>query len=136
MKFTPEMIEEDNRRWHARNIAVEMRYCSNYMKDRKDMTNLDIRFYAYLFRKGAELLEAQEPIESRLHLCDSCAKVYPECDSVHDGVAFGSGVGNDNVIGCTAYVNRWEAQEPCADAEHDKYCRICGRAVNWDDSGC
>ena len=53
------------------------------------------------------LLKAQEPIEARLHLCESCAKEYPECDATVDGIKFGSGVGNDNIIGCTAYVNRW-----------------------------
>ena len=53
------------------------------------------------------LLKAQEPIEARLHLCESCAKKYPECDAMIDGIEFGSGVGNDNIIGCTAYVNRW-----------------------------
>lgn len=56
------------------------------------------------------LLKAQEPIEARLHLCESCAKEYPECDATVDGIEFGSGVGNDNVIGCMAYVNRWKAR--------------------------
>ena len=58
------------------------------------------------------LLEEQKPIEVRLHLCESCAKEYPECDANADGIKFGCGIGNDNVIGCTAYVNRWKAQEP------------------------
>ncbi len=58
------------------------------------------------------LLKAQEPIEARLHLCESCTKLYPECDATADGIEFGCGVGNDNVIGCMAYVNRWKAQEP------------------------
>ena len=62
-------------------------------------------------------LKAQEPIEARLHLCDSCKKQYPECDATKDGVAFGSGTGNDNIVGCTAYVNRWKAQEPTSTPE-------------------
>jgi hypothetical protein len=102
------------------------------------------------------LLKAQEPIEARLHLCDSCTKLYPECDATADGIEFGCGFGNDNIIGCTAYENRWKAQEPveptiggdadgpcgnwwyqcgkCKEAMdyHDRYCRNCGQAVKWD----
>lgn len=58
------------------------------------------------------LSKAQEPIETRLHLCESCTKKYPECDATADGVEFGNGTGNDNIIGCTAYTNRWKAQKP------------------------
>lgn len=56
------------------------------------------------------LLKERETIEERLHLCESCTKKYPECDATKDGIEFGSGIGNDNIIGCTAYVNRWKAQ--------------------------
>lgn len=62
--------------------------------------------------KNTMALKKKTPIEKRLHLCESCSKDYPECDATFDGIKFGSGVGNDNVIGCTAYVNRWKAQEP------------------------
>ena len=60
MKITPEMIAEDERRWYARDVITELGYCGNYMRDRKDMTNLDIRFYAYLMRKAHDMLKAQE----------------------------------------------------------------------------
>ena len=56
------------------------------------------------------LFKAQEPIEARLHLCESCAKECPECDATVDGIEFGGGVGNDNIVGCTAYVNRWTSR--------------------------
>ena len=95
------------------------------------------------------LLKAQEPIEARLNLCESCAKEYPECDATIDGMEFGCGVGNDNIIGCTAYVNRWKIQEPVEPIENagfyycgackyaftsarQKYCSDCGRAVKWE----
>lgn len=65
-----------------------------------------------LLCEALALLKEQQPIEARLHLCESCAKEYPECDATADGIEFGSGVGNDNIIGCTAYVNRWKAQQP------------------------
>lgn len=68
-------------------------------------------------RDALALLKAQEPIEARLHLCESCTKEYPECDATVDGVKFGSGVGNDNIIGCTAYVNRWTSRPTDAQRE-------------------
>jgi len=74
MKFTKEMIAEDEKRWHSRDIKVELGYCSNYMRDRKDMTNLDIRFYAYIMRKALELLKAQESIANEPH--GQWVKVY------------------------------------------------------------
>lgn len=61
MKITPEMIAEDERRWCARNVITELGYCGNYMRDRKDMTNLDIRFYAYIMRKAHDMLKNREP---------------------------------------------------------------------------
>ena len=65
------------------------------------------------------LLKAQEPIEARLHLCKSCTKEFPECEATVDDIEFGCGVGNDNIIGCLAYVNRWKAQEPRLVTESD-----------------
>lgn len=103
-----------------------------------------------------EALKAQEPIEARLNLCESCAKEYAECEADKTDLVYGSGVGNDNIIGCSWYANRWKAQEPVkpsidsdADGMHgnwwytcgvcheqidrdDKYCRWCGRAVKWN----
>lgn len=55
------MINEDEKRWHARNIVTELGYCGNYMRDRKTMTNMDIRFYAYIMRKAYYMLKEQEP---------------------------------------------------------------------------
>jgi len=60
MKFTEEMRNEDEKRWHARDIVTELGYCGNYMRDRKDMTNNDIRFYAYIMRKAHDMLKEQE----------------------------------------------------------------------------
>lgn len=61
MNITPEMMVEDEQRWHARDVITELGYCGNYMRDRKNMTNLDIRFYAYIMRKAHDMLKAQEP---------------------------------------------------------------------------
>lgn len=72
-----------------------------------------------ILKDALTLLKAQESIEARLHLCDSCTKLYPECDATADGIEFGCGFGNDNIIGCTAYENRWKAQEPRLVTESD-----------------
>lgn len=113
-----------------------------------------------ILRDAIALLKAQEPIEALLHLCESCTNEYPECEATIDGIEFGCGVGNDNIIGCTAYVNRWKAQEavkPEVDVdewrcgkcghplEHQEmlgsnilfheqyaYCPNCGRKVKWE----
>ena len=98
------------------------------------------------------LLKAQEPIEARLNLCESCTKEYPECDATIGGMEFGCGVGNDNIIGCTAYANRWKAQEPrlmtleevCDEAEYmylEKHSETgsdlygCAIRGDWDGYG-
>ncbi len=38
-----------------------------------------------------------------IHLCDSCKKSYPECDSTSKDVIFGTGIGNDNICVCLCY---------------------------------
>lgn len=63
MRFTEEMINEDEKRWHARDIVTELGYCGNYMRDRKNMTNMDIRFYAYIMRKAYYMLKEQEAVK-------------------------------------------------------------------------
>ena len=83
-----------------------------------------------------EALKAQEPIEARLNLCESCAKEYAECEADKTDLVYGSGVGNDNIIGCPWYVNRWKAQEPVEPTEPDednmRYCGACGSPVGYE----
>ena len=61
MKITPEMMVEDEKWWHARDVVTELGYCGNEMRDRRNMTNADIRFYAYIMRKAHDLLKKEEP---------------------------------------------------------------------------
>lgn len=53
------------------------------------------------------LLKAKEPVEERLNLCESCTKEYAECEADESDLVYGSGIGNDNIIGCPWYTNRW-----------------------------
>ena len=65
MMLTEEMIAEDEKRWHARNIIAELGYCGKNIRHRKNITNDDIRFYAYIMRKVHALLKAQEAVEPK-----------------------------------------------------------------------
>ena len=116
LKFTPEMIAEDEKRWHERDIVNELRYCSNYMPDRNNMRNLDIRFYAYIMRKALELLKLQEPRKphyTTLQYLVNGVKVsvqHPECPKCFE---------NGKVL--------WDAE-----IEKDApYCKRCGQAIQW-----
>ena len=88
MNFTEEMINEDEKRWHARDVVTELGYCGNYMRDRKDMKNTDIRFYAYIMRKAYYMLKEQEavPVIQRevMHMlvwcCGSCGVAITDGD--------------------------------------------------------
>lgn len=77
MKFTEEMIAEDERKWHSRDVYTELGYCGKYMRDRRDMRNDDIRFYAYLMRQAHEMLKPVEPYLGtgkfkQLYRCGNC----------------------------------------------------------------
>lgn len=50
----------DDKLWEGRNIKAELSYCGTYMKHRKSITNLDLRFYAWLFRAALRKIEELE----------------------------------------------------------------------------
>ena len=57
-----------------------------------------------------------------------------QCDAAINGIEFGCGVGNDNIIGCTAYVNRWKAQEPPTSASISSAIECLLHPQDADDS--
>lgn len=63
MMITEEMMTEDEKHWHARNIIAELGYCGKYIRHRKNITNDDLRFYAYIMRKACTLLKEQEAVK-------------------------------------------------------------------------
>lgn len=80
MVITEEMIAEDEKRWNDRNIVAELGYCGKNICHRKNITNDDIRFYAYIMRKAYALLKEQEAVEPILDgflhkWCPSCRKL-------------------------------------------------------------
>ena len=52
-----------------------------------------------------EFIKNMEPagIESEVNLCDSCTYDYPGCPARNKDVAFGTGIGSDNIAGCRYY---------------------------------
>lgn len=111
------MIAEDEKRWHARDVVMELGYCSTYMRDRKDITNLDIRFYAYIMRKAREMLEAQKPRTPHYTILryivegNEVSVEHPECPKCFE---------NGLVL--------WDAEIERGAA----YCKRCGQAVRWE----
>lgn len=60
MWLTKEQMIEDDERWKSRNVRAELTYSSHYVKDRKNTTNLDLRFYMWLFRNALNMITAQK----------------------------------------------------------------------------
>ena len=106
MTFTEEMLAEDEKKWGYRNILAELKYCGNHMRDRKIMTNQDIRFYAYIMRRAYDMLKEQEP-KTVLHREDG--EYCPRCSTI-----------TTRAIG----VQKLHLGT--------SYCPYCGKAVKWD----
>lgn len=68
-----------------------------------------------LHHDAADMIEQQaariRELESVVHLCDTCQKCYPECDS--EDIEFGCGKGNDNVVKCGGYVQKEVKPDAC-----------------------
>ena len=105
MKLTEEMIAEDEKRWGARDVVTELGYCGKYMRDRKDMTNLDIRFYAYIMRKAHYMLKTLQP-------CNVIHR-HNRSDGFYDG----------NCPLCGALLDSFY---------NHRFCGTCGQVVKWE----
>ena len=43
-----------------RNVKAELKYCGTFIRHRKEITNQDLRFYAWLFRAALRAIEKLE----------------------------------------------------------------------------
>lgn len=116
MMFTEKMLEEDEKRWGNRNVLTELRYCGSHMRDRKNMTHLDIRFYAYIMRKAYYLLKEQEPKkiirkQGKRENSDGSITYFAEWYCPHCGKLLNRGF----------------------DTPWIEFCYKCGKAVRWND---
>ena len=108
MIITEEMIAEDEKRWHDRNIVAELGYCGKNIRHRKNITNDDIRFYAYIMRKAHAMLKEQEAVkpirDDGIYRCGNCKQV------------------------CVGY----EVEFTHRIIKVENYCHKCGKAVKWE----
>lgn len=85
MMITEEMIAEDEKRWNDRNIVAELGYCGKNVCHRKNITNDDIRFYAYIMRQAHAMLKEQghmTPEEFKDGLLKMFSSIW-ECEIDH-----------------------------------------------------
>ena len=57
----PDVQAFDDKVWKSRNVKAELAYCGTHISHRKSITNLDLRFYAWLFRAALRRIEELEP---------------------------------------------------------------------------
>ena len=60
MKITEPMRQYDDVRWASRDVKMELKYCGSYMKDRINIRNDDLRFYAWLYRAALRMIEERD----------------------------------------------------------------------------
>lgn len=88
MQLTEQQIQEDDTRYSGRDILQELRYCGNEVKQRKNITEQDIRYHAWLCRAAykqmmkvtAELMLENEKLKEQFSVIRDKAK------AVHDAV--------------------------------------------------
>lgn len=103
MKFTEEMLAEDEKCWGNRDVLTELKYCGNYMRDRNIMTNRDIRFYAYIMRKAHDMLKEQETVKIEVKKINNSGRCG-RCPN------------------CLIELN---------EMDYPNYCGYCGQKVKW-----
>lgn len=47
-------------KYKDRNVKAELKYCGAFIRNRKEITNQDLRFYAWLFRAALREIEKLE----------------------------------------------------------------------------
>lgn len=91
--------------------------------------------------KAIEALKCEERnMNNKVNLCDSCRKVYPECESTANDIFFGNGVSNDNVCACPHYEpkerkkGKWIKGAEISNRylEDVYYCSNCHKQAYWD----
>lgn len=88
MQLTEQQIQADDALYSGRDILRELRYCGNEVKQRKNITEQDIRYHAWLCRAAyqrmmntaAELIVENEKLKEQLSIIRDKAK------AVHNAV--------------------------------------------------
>ena len=85
-----------------------------------------------MYEEVIALVKALNTTEAELNLCGSCMYEFGGCGATGEDIVFGCGVGNDNVIGCARYANRWKNQDK--DAAIIRKCRD-GKVLKYVGNG-
>lgn len=56
----PDIQALDDEVWRNRDVKAELAYCGTFIRHRKSITNMDLRFYAWLFRAALRMIEELE----------------------------------------------------------------------------
>ena len=56
----PDVQAFDDKVFKSRNVKAELAYCGIHIRHRKSITNMDLRFYAWLFRAALRRIEELE----------------------------------------------------------------------------
>ena len=56
----PDIQAIDDATYKDRNVKAELKYCGTFIRHRKEITNQDLRFYAWLFRAALRAIEKLE----------------------------------------------------------------------------
>ena len=51
----------------------------------------------------------EQPVDTSVHLCDTCKLTYPECDP--KDIDFGDGKGDDNIFKCEKYQKKSKSKK-------------------------
>lgn len=114
----------------------------------------ELRAYEDEYRQGVDdgfayamqVIDEDVPIigerqmNNKVHLCDSCRKVFPECESTANDIFFGNGVGNDNVCACPHYESKERKKAEWIPVEDDipygvlVECSECGQRIIINDA--
>ena len=79
MRITDEMIAQDDERYRNRDVLTELKFCGKDMNERRHTTVDNLRFYAWLFRQAAEIIESQkEAVDSMYNALDTTCKEFRE----------------------------------------------------------
>ena len=92
MQLTEQQIQEDDERYSNRDILRELRYCGNEVKQRKNITEQDIRYYAWLCRAAykqmmkvaTELMLENEKLKEQFK--EQFSVIREKAKAVHDAV--------------------------------------------------
>lgn len=124
MRLCPQSIAIDNKKYGCRDVITELDYCGFDVPLRKDITNDNIRFYAWLCRTSALMLKYKDAEIKRLR--DSLKNKLPPVKPDKDGESCRCGK-------CDAFIMRVSQTRVPINKESVRFCSHCGNPIDWQE---